>query len=72
MGLPGHVLTFPIERGETMKVVAFRKMREGKWDDEEWVLSMRKDDMTVHYRGMGPEMQGFFGLYREVGWVGVL
>lgn len=37
-GPHGHILTFPIEKGETMKVVAFRTKRDGKWEDEKWVL----------------------------------
>lgn len=38
LGYHGHVLTFPIEKGETMNVVAFKTKEDGKWEDEKWVL----------------------------------
>jgi salicylate hydroxylase len=34
MGYHGHVLTFPIEQGKTMNVVAFRAKADGKWEDD--------------------------------------
>lgn len=48
MGLPRLVLRFPIEHGETIKVVTFRTMRDEEWEDENRVLSMWKDDMSMH------------------------
>ena len=40
LGNHGHVLTFPIENGEMMNVVAFRTTGDGPWEDEKWVLPM--------------------------------
>lgn len=52
MGRHGHVLTFPIEQGKTMNVVAFRT-KDGEWEDERWVLPMKKEDMYEDFRGWG-------------------
>ena len=35
MGYNGHVLTFPIENGKTMNVVAFRTKEDGGWENKE-------------------------------------
>lgn len=56
MGHHGHVLTFPIEKGKTMNVVAFRS-KEGEWDDERWVLPMEKWVMVRDYEGWGENVQ---------------
>lgn len=42
VGYHGHVLTFPIEKGEIMNVGAFRTKRDGKWKDENWVLPIQR------------------------------
>ncbi|CAG8949645.1 hypothetical protein HYFRA_00007879 [Hymenoscyphus fraxineus] len=52
MGHHGHVLTFPIEKGKTMNVVAFRS-KEGEWGDEKWVLPMERWVMLRDYEGWG-------------------
>ncbi|PNS21338.1 hypothetical protein CAC42_1117 [Sphaceloma murrayae] len=45
----GHILTFPVEKGRTMNVVAFGTSQT--WEDERWVKEMRKEDM---YADFGP------------------
>lgn len=57
LGRHGHVLTFPIENGETMNVVAFQTKMDGKWEDERWVLPMRKEDMFSDFEGWGESVQ---------------
>jgi len=51
IGKNRHVLTFPIEHGKTMNVVAFATKEDGKWEDEQWVKPMRKEDMYADYEG---------------------
>lgn len=53
MGHHGHVLTFPIEKGKTMNVVAFRTKLDGKWEEEKWVLPSKKEDMLKDFAGWG-------------------
>lgn len=57
MGRHGHVLTFPIENGKTMNVVAFQSKADGKWEDERWVLPMKKEDMFNDFAGWGDDVQ---------------
>lgn len=53
LGNAAHVLTFPIEKGATMNVVAFQTKKDGKWEDERWVLPMKKEDMFNDFHGWG-------------------
>jgi salicylate hydroxylase len=52
-GHHGHVLTFPIEKGKTMNVVAFRNKLDRKWEEEKWVLPSKKEDMLKDFVGWG-------------------
>ncbi|KAI1081422.1 mannitol 1-phosphate dehydrogenase [Whalleya microplaca] len=55
MGYHGHVLTFPIEKGKTMNVVAFSS-RES-WTDPNWVVQTSKEDMLHDYNDWSPEIK---------------
>ena len=50
-GHGGHILTFPIEKGQTMNVVAFSTKEDGKWDDPEWVKPMDREAMFKDFEG---------------------
>ena len=50
-GHGGHILTFPIENGKTMNVVAFSTKEDGKWEDPEWVKPMDKEAMFKDFEG---------------------
>jgi salicylate hydroxylase len=66
LGRHGHVLTFPIEKGKTMNVVAFQTKKDGKWDDERWVLPMKKEDMFADFEGWGDSVQNILSVSRGV------
>ncbi|CAA9962013.1 Mannitol 1-phosphate dehydrogenase [Pyrenophora teres f. maculata] len=55
LGYHGHLLTFPIEHGKIMNVVAF-SCRE-TWDHENWVISTSKQSMEAEFDGWGPHVQ---------------
>lgn len=57
MGHHGHVLTFPIEKGKTMNVVAFRTKIDGEWLDDRWVLPMKREDLVKDFEGWGDDVQ---------------
>ncbi|TVY43531.1 6-methylsalicylic acid decarboxylase, partial [Lachnellula occidentalis] len=61
LGHHGHVLTFPIEKGKTMNVVAFRN-KDGDWEDERWVLPTKKEDMINDFAGWGESVQRIISL----------
>ncbi|KAF2705604.1 mannitol 1-phosphate dehydrogenase 2 [Pleomassaria siparia CBS 279.74] len=50
-GYHGHMLTFPIEKGKTMNVVAFNSRET--WDDPNWVVTTSKEDMKADYSAWG-------------------
>ncbi|GAW18043.1 hypothetical protein ANO14919_075120 [Xylariales sp. No.14919] len=51
-GYHGHILTFPIEKGKTMNVVAFAS-RES-WTAAEWVARVPKEELMTDFRTWGP------------------
>ncbi|GAB7352213.1 hypothetical protein MBLNU459_g2686t1 [Dothideomycetes sp. NU459] len=65
LGKDGHILTFPIEKGRTMNVVAFRTKEDGKWDDEQWVKPMQKADMYREFKGWVESTHAIFGLMQK-------
>ncbi|CAG8976049.1 hypothetical protein HYALB_00010331 [Hymenoscyphus albidus] len=64
MGHHGHVLTFPIEKGKTMNVVAFRS-KEGEWGDEKWVLPMERWVMLRDYEGWGENVMKILSMIKR-------
>lgn len=65
LGYHGHVLTFPIEKGEVMNVVAFRTKPSGKWEDEKWVLPMQKTDMEGDFADWGESVKEILSLMEK-------
>ncbi|KAI0454986.1 mannitol 1-phosphate dehydrogenase 2 [Xylaria acuta] len=51
-GYHGHILTFPIEMGKTMNVVAFAS-RES-WTATDWVAKLSKEELLADFRTWGP------------------
>ncbi|KAI9738700.1 MAG: hypothetical protein M1834_008205 [Cirrosporium novae-zelandiae] len=64
LGYHGHVLTFPIEKGETMNVVAFRT-KEDDWEDDRWVKPMQREDMFHDFRGWGESVRSILSLMEK-------
>lgn len=62
-GYNGHILTFPIEHGKTMNVVAFRTQDDRKWDHgSQWVLPAEKCSMIGEFDGWGKDVQAILGM----------
>lgn len=64
-GVHGHVLTFPIEHGECMNVVAFRTEPDGRWEDERWVLPMNKKGMEDDFADWGKSVKDILSLMEK-------
>jgi salicylate hydroxylase len=62
LGHHGHVLTLPVEKGATINVVAFQTKRDGKWEDERWVLPIKKEDMLKNWEGWGDSVIGIMSV----------
>ncbi|APA09077.1 hypothetical protein SS1G_02963 [Sclerotinia sclerotiorum 1980 UF-70] len=65
LGHQGHVLTFPIEKGATMNVVAFRTKKDKKWNNENWVLPMKESDMFSDFQGWGKDVKHILSLMEK-------
>ncbi|QSZ29222.1 hypothetical protein DSL72_003734 [Monilinia vaccinii-corymbosi] len=65
LGHQGHVLTFPIEKGATMNVVAFRTQKGGQWDNETWVVPTKKSDMFEDFEGWGKDVKNILSLMEK-------
>lgn len=59
LGYHGHLLTFPVEHGKTMNVVAFNS--RDTWEDDKWVVSTSKEVMEADFAGWGPHVQKIIG-----------
>lgn len=65
LGYDGHVLTFPIEKGETMNVVAFYTQHDGIWPEKEWVVPMDRKKMESDFQDWGPDVQNILKLMQK-------
>ncbi|KAK2008417.1 mannitol 1-phosphate dehydrogenase [Colletotrichum eremochloae] len=54
-GRHGHILTFSVAKGKIMNVVAFHSAE--KWESDEWVMSVKKEDMVKDFEGWGDKSQ---------------
>ncbi|OOF96805.1 hypothetical protein ASPCADRAFT_206961 [Aspergillus carbonarius ITEM 5010] len=65
-GYDGHLLTFPIEHGKTMNVVAFRTKSNGVWEHgSQWVLPGNKERMLQDFESWGPDVKAILSLMRN-------
>lgn len=64
-GHGGHILTFPIEKGKTMNVVAFSTKEDGKWDSDEWIKPMDKAAMFKDFEGWTEATQKILTLMQK-------
>jgi salicylate hydroxylase len=64
-GPHGHILTFPIEKGERMNVVAFRTKRDGRWEDEKWVLPTDREGMMKDYEEWSDSVKKILSLMEK-------
>ncbi|KAF1362472.1 mannitol 1-phosphate dehydrogenase [Lizonia empirigonia] len=59
LGYHGHILTFPVQKGNTMNVVAFNSSKT--WDNEKWVVTTSKEEMEADFAEWGPDVQKIVG-----------
>ncbi|KAK0781918.1 hypothetical protein LTR91_017245 [Friedmanniomyces endolithicus] len=65
LGHGGHILTFPIEHGKTMNVVAFSTKADGKWEDSEWVKPLDREAMYRDFDGWVPATSKILSLMQK-------
>ena len=64
VGRGGHILTFPIEKGKTMNVVAFSTKEDGQWEGD-WVKPMDKAAMFQDFSGWTDSTQKILTLMQK-------
>lgn len=62
IGYGGHVLTFPIDHGNTLNVVAFRTKHNRQWQSDEWVKPATNLGMQRDFQYWGREIQAILQL----------
>lgn len=62
LGKDGHVLTYPIDHGETMNVVAFHNKNNGLWEHDQWVLKRKGEDMRRDFENWGTPVRTVLGV----------
>ncbi|KAF2766321.1 FAD/NAD(P)-binding domain-containing protein [Teratosphaeria nubilosa] len=65
VGHGGHILTFPIEHGKTMNVVAFGTKNDGKWEDPDWVKPMDREVMFRDFEGWTESTRSILSLMQK-------
>lgn len=63
LGRHGHILTFAIEKGKLMNVVAFASAKE--WHDDRWVVEANHDQMKADFEGWSPTVTKIISLMRK-------
>lgn len=53
MGPDGHVLTFPVNHGKTLNIVAFRTTPEEWPDTSRLVKSAKREELLRDFKGYG-------------------
>lgn len=61
LGYDGHVLTMPVDGGNTMNIVAFRTAASSVWKDHRWVIPMQQEDMRNDFAEWGPDVTKLLG-----------
>ncbi|KAF7503734.1 hypothetical protein GJ744_003317 [Endocarpon pusillum] len=62
LGKDGHVLTYPIDHGKTMNVVAFKNKEDGLWEHDHWVLKNKGEDMRRDFANWGTPVRSVLDL----------
>ena len=65
LGNHGHILTFPIEKGKKMNVVAFKTKRDGKWEDDKWVLPTDREKIEGDFQDWGVSVKKILSLMEK-------
>lgn len=66
LGYDGHVLTFPIDKGKTMNVVAFQSKLDGTWAaEDEWVKPVEREDMERDFADWGAPVQSIVHMMED-------
>lgn len=65
-GYGGHLVNFPVDKGQTLNVVAFQTKKDGKWDhDKEWVVPATIADVLEDYQGWSEPVRNLLSMLKK-------
>jgi salicylate hydroxylase len=65
-GYGGHLVNFPVDKGQTLNVVAFQTKKDGKWDHgKEWVVPATIDDVLEDYQGWSESVRNLLSMLKK-------
>ena len=65
-GYGGHLVNFPVDKGQTLNVVAFQPKKDGKWDhDKGWVVPATIADVLEDYRGWSEPVRNLLAMLQR-------
>ena len=56
LGYGGWIITYPVEHGKFINMVAVKSKKDKKWDDENWIIPSTKEEMMSDFEGWGKEL----------------
>jgi salicylate hydroxylase len=65
-GHHGHIVTFPIEKGTTMNIIAFRNKTDGVWENDRWIVESSREALEEHYKDFSPHVRKLIGLIEKM------
>ena len=64
LGPHGHLLTFPVQKGKTLNIVAYSSQEQ--WKHEDWVIHATKEDLRRDFQGYGTILQAILPLIQKI------
>jgi salicylate hydroxylase len=64
-GYDGHFVCFPVDKGKTMNVVAFRTKFDGKWESPDWILPATVEEALEDFKDFSPSIKKMVSSLRK-------
>ena len=65
-GYGGHLVNFPVDRGQTLNVVAFQTKGDGMWDHgKEWVVPATINDVLADYQEWDESVRNLLAMLKK-------
>lgn len=64
-GQGGYVITYPVDHGKLVNMVAIRLKEDMTWDDEQWLVPTPRKAMLDDFRGWGETIKQLLGQVQD-------
>jgi salicylate hydroxylase len=55
-GYASYIITYPVEHGKLINMVAVKEKADFEWDNENWIIPSTKEDMLKDFEGWGENL----------------